>query len=118
MAFRILGAREVLAGGRADRARREQTWALLAVFLLHANQALMSDRLIDKPWGERAAPAAAMAVHVHVSRLRKALVSGEGDGGRGPSGHGARLRAATGPRAPRLAAVRATQRRGEEELAE
>ena len=59
--------------------------ALLAVLLLHANEVVSTDRLVDSLWGEVAPNTAATAVHGYVSGLRKAL----GD-------HGGRL--ATAPR--------------------
>jgi DNA-binding SARP family transcriptional activator len=78
MEFRILGPLEVLEEGRAVALGGSKQRALLAVSLLHANEPLTTDRLIDELWGEHAPCTAAKAVHVHVSRLRKALA---GDGG-------------------------------------
>jgi DNA-binding SARP family transcriptional activator/tetratricopeptide (TPR) repeat protein len=81
MDFRILGPLEVLEEGRPVALSGSKQRALLAVLLLHANEALTTDRLVDELWGERAPPTAAKAVHVHVSRLRKALAAGPaGDG--------------------------------------
>lgn len=51
--------------------------ALLALLLLHANETLSTDRLIDELWGERPPASAAKSVQVHVSRLRKALAGEE-----------------------------------------
>ena len=53
--------------------------ALLALLLLHVNETLSIDRLIDELWGERPPATAARTVQAHVSRLRKALGAG-GDG--------------------------------------
>jgi DNA-binding SARP family transcriptional activator/tetratricopeptide (TPR) repeat protein len=53
-------------GGRKQR-------ALLAVLLLHANEVVSRDRLIDELWGEFPPRSAADIVRVFVSRLRKAL---------------------------------------------
>ena len=47
--------------------------ALLAVLLLHANEVVPRDRLIDELWGEQPPPTAVKAVQVYVSQLRKAL---------------------------------------------
>ncbi len=47
--------------------------ALLAVLLLHPNQVVPADRLIDELWGEDTPEQAANALRVNVSRLRKAL---------------------------------------------
>jgi DNA-binding SARP family transcriptional activator/type II secretory pathway pseudopilin PulG len=46
---------------------------VLALLLLHANEVVRTERLIDDLWGERAPRNAAAALHTHVSRLRKAL---------------------------------------------
>ena len=50
--------------------------ALLALLLLHANETLSSERLIDELWGEQPPATAAKTLQVHVSRLRKALAGG------------------------------------------
>ncbi len=72
MEFRILGSLEVVEGGRAlslgGRPR-----ALLAFFLLHGNELVSSERLIDALWGERPPETAQAALQVHVSQLRKRL---------------------------------------------
>jgi DNA-binding SARP family transcriptional activator len=47
--------------------------SLLAVLLLHANEVVSADRLIDELWGEAPPATAAKSVQVHVSRLRKEL---------------------------------------------
>ena len=53
--------------------------ALLAVLLLHANEVVSSDRLIDELWGERAPATAPKILQSYVSQLRKALAD-EGGG--------------------------------------
>ena len=53
---------------------------LLAILLLHADEILTADRLIDELWGERAPATAAKSLQVHVWRLRKAL-GANGSGG-------------------------------------
>jgi DNA-binding SARP family transcriptional activator len=77
MDFRILGSLEVLAEGRVVALGGSKQRALLALFLLHANETLSTDRLIDELWGERPPASAAKTVQVHISRLRKALAGGE-----------------------------------------
>jgi DNA-binding SARP family transcriptional activator len=83
MDFRILGPVEALYGGRLVRLGGSKQRALLALFLLHANETLSTDRLIDELWGQHPPATAAKTVQVHISRLRKALAGGEGDGSAG-----------------------------------
>jgi predicted ATPase/DNA-binding SARP family transcriptional activator len=80
MEFRILGPFEVLAEGRDVVPAGSKRRALLALLVLHANETLSVDRLVDQLWGERPPAAAAKTVQVHVSRLRKALSAGAGNG--------------------------------------
>jgi DNA-binding SARP family transcriptional activator len=80
MDFRILGPLEVLDEGRAVTLAGGKQRALLALFLLHTNETLTTDRLIDALWGDSPPHAAAKAVQMHVSRLRKALAAGAGNG--------------------------------------
>ena len=83
MDFRILGPLEALDEGRVVRLGGSKQRALLAVFLLHANETLGTDRLIDELWGERAPATAAKTVQVYISRLRKALAGAEDNGSEG-----------------------------------
>ena len=55
--------------------------ALLALLLVHANQTVSIERLIDELWGESPPATAARTVQAHVSRLRKALGVGNGADG-------------------------------------
>jgi DNA-binding SARP family transcriptional activator/streptogramin lyase len=80
MDYRILGTlevadqdREVLLGGGRQR-------SVLALLLLHANEVVSSERLIDELWGDAPPPTAAKTVQVYVSQLRKSLRNGEPDG--------------------------------------
>ena len=73
MEFRILGPLEALDGGHAVTLGGPRPRALLAVLLLHANEIVPADRLIDELWGEDSPDDAAAALRVNVSRLRKAL---------------------------------------------
>jgi DNA-binding SARP family transcriptional activator/streptogramin lyase len=53
--------------------------SVLALLLIHANEVVSSDRLIDGLWPDRQPPSATKIVQAHVSRLRKALaVPGDG----------------------------------------
>jgi DNA-binding SARP family transcriptional activator len=83
MDFRILGPLEALDEGRVVRLGGTKQRALLAVLLLHANETLGTERLIDELWGERAPATAAKTVQVYISRLRKALAGSEDNGSEG-----------------------------------
>ena len=73
MEFRILGPLEVWDGGSEVSLGGPKPRALLAVLLLHANEVVPADRLIDELWGSDSPERAAAALRVNVSRLRKAL---------------------------------------------
>jgi DNA-binding SARP family transcriptional activator len=73
MEFRILGPLEVSDEGRQVSLGGGKRRALLAVLLLHPNEVVSADRLIDELWGEDSPERAAAALRVNVSRLRKAL---------------------------------------------
>jgi predicted ATPase/DNA-binding SARP family transcriptional activator len=78
MDFRILGPLEVLDEGRAIALPGSKQRALLALLLLHTDQTLSTERLVDDLWGERPPASPAKTVQVHISRLRKALAAGNG----------------------------------------
>ncbi len=71
--FRVLGPLEVELDGNAVDLGAAKQRALLAVLLIHANEVVPVDRLIDDLWGERPPESAANALQVYVSGLRKAL---------------------------------------------
>jgi DNA-binding SARP family transcriptional activator len=76
MQYRILGALEVETdGARADLGPPKQR-ALLAILLLHAGEIVLTDRLIDLLWGERAPRTASHSVQIYVSELRRSLEPG------------------------------------------
>jgi len=80
--FRILGPLEVYDDeGRAVELGGRQQRLVLAMLLLHPNEVVSVDRLIDVIWGERAPASAVKNVQVHVSRLRKALEPESRSGG-------------------------------------
>jgi DNA-binding SARP family transcriptional activator/streptogramin lyase len=76
MEFRILGPVEVVDGGCVVPLGPSRQRALLALLLLHANDVVSRDRLIDDLWGERAPETAAASLHTYVSQLRKVLKAG------------------------------------------
>ena len=73
MNFRLLGPLEVWDEGGEVSLGGPKPRALLAVLLLHPNEVVPADRLIDELWGEDSPERAAGALRVNVSRLRKAL---------------------------------------------
>ena len=81
MDFRILGSLEALEDGRPLAVEGAKQRALLALLVIHANQPLATERVIDELWGEHPPARAAKAVQIHVSRLRKALDRSAANGG-------------------------------------
>jgi DNA-binding SARP family transcriptional activator len=73
MEFRILGPLEVLDGEHRVAVRGAKQNALLALLVIHANETLSTERLIDELWGARPPATAAKTVQVHIVRLRRAL---------------------------------------------
>jgi DNA-binding SARP family transcriptional activator len=73
MEFHILGPLEVVDQGRLVKLGGSKQRSLLAFLLLHPNQVVSRDRLIDELWGGQPPDTAATAIQVHVSQLRKAL---------------------------------------------
>jgi DNA-binding SARP family transcriptional activator len=73
MDFRMLGPLEVWDGDRPLDLGGSKRRAVLAFLLLHANEVVSSDRLVDQLWGEKAPRNTAASLHTHVSRLRKEL---------------------------------------------
>ena len=82
MEFRILGPFDVLEGDRRVEIGGNKQRALLAVLLVHANEVVSADRLIDELWSDSPPPSAAKTLQAHVSRLRRAL-GGDGSGSNG-----------------------------------
>jgi ABC-type oligopeptide transport system substrate-binding subunit/DNA-binding SARP family transcriptional activator/class 3 adenylate cyclase len=73
MEFRILGPLEVRQNGRSLPLARGKQRLLLARFLLHPNEVVSSDRLIDELWRESPPETAATALQGYVSQLRKLI---------------------------------------------
>jgi DNA-binding SARP family transcriptional activator len=73
MQFRILGPLEVLDGHRLVELGRRKQRALLAVLLVHANQVVALDRLIEELWGEQPPAQATASLQAYISNLRRVL---------------------------------------------
>ena len=85
MEFLILGPLEARVGERTLPLGGPKQRSLLALLLLHRNEAVSTDRLTDGLWGEQPPATAGKVVQVYVSRLRRLLgPAGEG-GGRAPA---------------------------------
>jgi DNA-binding SARP family transcriptional activator len=77
MQFRLLGPLEVVdegdrslpLGGRKQR-------SVLAVLLLHANDVVATEHLVDEVWGASPPATVAKSIQVYVSRMRKELGDG------------------------------------------
>jgi DNA-binding SARP family transcriptional activator len=71
--FRILGALEVVKQGRPLALPQQKARALLAYLILHANEAVSADVLVDAVWGAHPPKTVTASLQNYVSRLRKAL---------------------------------------------
>ena len=76
MHFRILGPLEAVAEGRVIPLNAAKPRALLAILLLHANEPVSSDRLVEDLWGGRPPATAAKVLQKYVLQLRRALGRG------------------------------------------
>ena len=82
--FRVLGPLEVVEDGRPLALGSGRQPLLLACLLLHANEVVSRDHLIDALWGEQPRKTARNALQVQIHALRKRLgaerISTEGPG--------------------------------------
>jgi DNA-binding SARP family transcriptional activator len=76
MRYAILGPLEIRNGGGPLPLAQGKQRLLLAVLVVHANETLSRDVLIDALWGEAPPPAAAGSLHNLVSSLRRTLSDG------------------------------------------
>ena len=70
MEFRILGPLEVRDQGRPLTLTAAKQRTLLGILLVHANQVVSTDLLIEEIWGGRPPKTAANALQVYVTGLR------------------------------------------------
>jgi DNA-binding SARP family transcriptional activator/ABC-type branched-subunit amino acid transport system substrate-binding protein len=73
MDFRLLGRLEVSDGDRIVQIGEGRQRSVLAILLLHHDQTVPSERIIDALWGEHPPPTAAKVLQNHVAQLRRAL---------------------------------------------
>jgi DNA-binding SARP family transcriptional activator len=71
--FRILGPLELVGGTDGASVDAPKLRALLGVLLLHPNEVVSNERLIDELWGERPPVTASKIVQTYVSQLRRRL---------------------------------------------
>lgn len=76
MDYRILGPLQALDGERPLALGGVRQRAVLALLLLHRNEAVSRDLLVDELWGEQPPPTAAKVLQNCVSALRKELPAG------------------------------------------
>ena len=96
MDYRILGPLEVADGDRPVALGGDRQRAVLGQLLLHRNEVVASERLIDELWGERPPPTAGKILQNYVSQLRRALGANGSDGPLETHGRGYRLRVEPG----------------------
>jgi DNA-binding SARP family transcriptional activator/tetratricopeptide (TPR) repeat protein len=73
---RVLGPLEIAGRDGAIPLPGGKARAALGVLLVHANEGVATDRLIDAIWGERPPATATKSIHVYVSQLRQRLGAG------------------------------------------
>jgi DNA-binding SARP family transcriptional activator/tetratricopeptide (TPR) repeat protein len=75
MEFRILGPLEVVDGGAPVILGARKQRALLAILVLHRNEVVSTERLVDELWGDAPPKTARKTLQLHVSHLRRSLPS-------------------------------------------
>jgi len=75
MKFRILGPLEIEESGRLLTPSGHTARALLTLLLVHPNEPIAGERLVEEIWGERIPANPLKALQIQISRLRKALGS-------------------------------------------
>ena len=83
MQFRLLGPLEAWRDGEPLRLGGGRQRALLALLVIHANELVTVEALVEQLFGEQSSESAVNGVRVGVSRLRRLLEAGEvGEDGR------------------------------------
>ena len=77
--FRILGPLEVIRAQRPLPIGSPRQRALLGLLLLHANEPITRERLIEELWPDGPPQTVSAVLNVYLSRLRRLLVGGKGE---------------------------------------
>jgi WD40 repeat protein/DNA-binding SARP family transcriptional activator/energy-coupling factor transporter ATP-binding protein EcfA2 len=93
LAFRLLGPLEVRRGEQPVKLGGERQRALLAYLLLHANELVSSDALVEHVFGADPPANATNSLHAGISRLRRTLTPNGDDSLIGTQARGYVLRA-------------------------
>jgi DNA-binding SARP family transcriptional activator len=94
--FRVLGTLAAERDGCAIALGGSRQRALLALLLVHADEAMSAERLVDELWGEPMPPRAVKRLQVAITRLRQLLSAGGADALLVSDAAGYRLRLAPG----------------------
>jgi predicted ATPase/DNA-binding SARP family transcriptional activator len=89
MEYRVLGPLEVVENGRRLNLGGAKQQAVLASLLMHADETVALERLVDDLWDDAPPETAQKTIQVYVSRLRKLLPEGAVE--RRPGGYALRL---------------------------
>lgn len=77
--FHILGPLEVVRGEQGLPVGSPKQRALLGILLLHANEPIARERLVEELWGDAAPKTVNAVLNVYLSRLRRLLTDGTSD---------------------------------------
>jgi len=76
MHFSVLGPLRIEEEGAAVALSAPRQRSLLGLLLVHANEVVSTDRILEDIWGDEPPASGVKALHYHVSKLRDALGSG------------------------------------------
>ena len=79
LTFSLLGPLEARVDGEALPLGGAKQRSLLALLLLHANETVSRERLIEGVWGAERPSTIGAALNVHLSKIRKLLATGGAD---------------------------------------
>jgi WD40 repeat protein/DNA-binding SARP family transcriptional activator len=71
--FRVLGPLEILADGRPVKVDAPKQRAILAVLLIHANEVVSTDQLLEAVWAQEQPSGGPRTLRYHIFKLREAL---------------------------------------------